>query len=479
MKTTLLRSVLLVAAAALVIPLGAAQPRPKPPNIIVFLCDNLGYADTTPYGSKLHRTPNIERLAAEGRMFTHFYSAANICTPSRAGLMTASHARRINLHASVNSGGVLQPGEPIGLNPSEITVAEVLKPAGYATMLIGKWHLGDQPIFLPTRQGFDQYWGIPYSDDMHARPEKPAWPELPLMRGEVVIEAPVDRDYLTQRETQEAIRFITEQKDRPFFLVISHAMPGSTRAPYSSPAFKGKSKNGPWGDSVEEIDWSAGEIAATLKKLKIDDTTLIVWTSDNSATHRPPHSGSNAPLSGYMNSPSEGGMRVPFIVRWPGRVPAGTVCSEFASLLDLLPTFARLAGMSVPADRKLDGKDIWPLIAGEPGAVTPHESFLFYHSDQLQAIRSGAWKLFLPLTERRIGPGKVQKVNLPARLYDVVQDPAEKNDLAAQHPDVVQRLRRLAAAASDDIGDLNTQGTGQRAAGWVHGADGPRMKPKP
>jgi arylsulfatase A len=459
----------------LVGPLSAAGSRPRPPNIVVFLCDNLGYGDTTPYGSKLHRTPNLERLAAEGRKFTHFYSAASICTPSRAGLMTGSHARRLNLHMNVRNGGVLQPGEPIGLNPSEITIAEVLKTAGYATMLIGKWHLGDQPVFLPTRQGFDQYWGIPYSDDMHARPEQP-WPPLPLMRNETVIEAPVDRDYLTQRETQEAIRFITEQRERPFFLLLSHAMPGSNRTSFASPAFRGKSRNGAWGDAVEEIDWSAGEILATLRRLDLEQNSLVIWTSDNSATRRDPPQGSNAPFSGFMGTPSEGGMRVPCIVRWPNRVPAGTVCEEFASLLDFMPTFAGLAGVSPPTDRVIDGKDIWPLMAGVAGAVTPHEAFFYYHFDQLQAVRSGVWKLFLPLERVRGQSAKApQKINVAARLYDVVTDPAESKNVAGQHPDVVARLARLAAAASEDIGDLGRQGRGMRPAGWVFDADGPRL----
>ena len=475
MQTRYLRWVMFGVLAA---HLFAAEPPARPPNILVFLCDNLGYADTTPYGSKVHRTPNLERLAAEGRRFTHFYSAASICTPSRAGLMTGSHARRLNLHMNVRNGGVLQPGEPIGLNPSEITVAEVLKTAGYATMLIGKWHLGDQPVFLPTRQGFDQYWGIPYSDDMHARPEQP-WPPLPLMRNETVIEAPVDRDYLTKRETEEAIRFITEQQQRPFFLLLSHAMPGSTQAPFSSPAFRGKSRNGAWGDSVEEIDWSAGEILAALRRLKLEENTLVIWTSDNSATRRQP-GGSNAPFSGYMGTPTEGGMRVPCIVRWPGRVPAGTVCEEVASLLDFMPTFAGLVGMSPPTDRIIDGKNIWPLMAGQPGAVTPHQAFFFYHFDQLQAVRSGAWKLFLPL-ERVRGPSAKapEKKSVAARLYDVVKDPAESNDVAAQYPDVIARLRKLATTASEDIGDLGTQGTGTRPAGWVFNADGPRLPTKP
>jgi arylsulfatase A-like enzyme len=456
-------------------PASAAAPAARPPNFIVFLCDNLGYADTTPFGSKLHRTPNLERLAAEGRKFTHFYASANVCTPSRAGLMTSSYARRVNIYQNVRTGPVLQPGEPIGLNPSEFTIAEMLKTVGYSTMLIGKWHLGDQPVFLPTRQGFDHYWGVPYSDDMDARPGQP-WPPLPLMRDETVIEAPVDRNELTRRETEEAIRFITAEKDRPFFLIISHAMPGSTQASFASAAFRGKSRNGLWGDAVEELDWSAGEVMNALRQLRLDQNTLVVWTSDNPATRRNPPNGSNAPFSGYMGTPTEGGMRVPCIVKWPGHVPAGTVCTELGTLMDLMPTFGRLTGAKIPTDRIIDGKDIWPMMAAEKNAVTPHEAFYYYHFEQLQAVRSGPWKLFLPLKRQRAQVAKApETVNSAARLYNVVTDPAEASDVATQQPEVVARIEALAERARDDIGDMGHPGKGQRPAGWVFEPEAPRL----
>jgi arylsulfatase A len=455
----------LVALAATFAPPAAAA---RPPNVLLFFTDNLGYGDLGAYGSTLHRTPNLDRLATEARKFTHFYTAANVCTPSRAGLMTGIHPRRLNLHANARSGPVLQPGEPIGLHPSEITVAEVLKTAGYTTMLIGKWHLGDQPVFLPTRQGFDEYWGIPYSDDMTPR-EGQTWPPLPLMRGETVIEAGPDRNELTQRETAEAIRFITANRARPFLLIISHAMPGSTHAPFASDAFRGKSRNGPHGDSVEELDWSAGEVLGALRKLGLDNDTLVIWTADNSATRRSPFGGSNAPLSGHMNSTAEGGNRVPFLVRWPGRIPAATTCDELATMMDLLPTFARLAGVAAPGPDVIDGRDIWPLLAGTPGARTPHEAFYYYHYDQLQAVRSGPWKLFLALDRVRAGPvGAPKEGRVPARLFNVVTDPGEKNDVVAAHPDVVARLVALAAKGREHIGDHAFEGRGVRPAGWVH-----------
>ncbi|MEY4940196.1 MAG: Arylsulfatase [Verrucomicrobiota bacterium] len=458
---------------------GASAQSARAPNFLVFFCDNLGYGDIGAYGSKLHRTPNLDRLATESRKFTHFYTCANVCTPSRVGLMTGNYARRLNLFQNVRNGPVLQPGESIGLNPSEVTMAEVLKTAGYRTMLIGKWHLGDQAPFLPTRQGFDEYWGIPYSDDMDPR-EGQKWPPLPLMRNEVVIDAPVDRNTLTQRETTEAVRFITANREKPFLLIISHAMPGSTRAPFSSPAFRGKSRNGPYGDSVEELDWSAGEVLGAVKRLGLEENTVVVWTSDNPATRRDPEQGSNAPLSGNMGTPAEGGMRVPFLVRWPGRVPAGTVCEELGTMMDLLPTFAQLAGATAPAPNLIDGKDIWPLIAGEKNAKTPHEAFYYYQFEQLQAVRSGPWKLFVPLEFQRFQSAQPPKrVGSPARLYNVVEDQGESRDVAAAHPAVVKRLLALAEKGRADIGDLNLRGRGERPAGWLFQAEMQRLPAAP
>jgi len=456
--------------------LAAAAPSKtaRPPNFVIFFCDNLGYGDVGCFGSKLHRTPHIDRLAAEGLKFTDFYVSSGVCTPSRSSIMTGCYPRRINMHLSDTGGAVLQPVAQKGLHPSEITIAEVLKAAGYRTAIIGKWHLGDQPQFLPTRQGFDEFFGIPYSDDMTARPEKP-WPELPLMRGEEVIEAPVDRDYLTQRYTQEAIRFITANRQQPFFLYLPQAMPGSTTHAFSSPAFRGKSANGDWGDSVEELDWSTGEILASLKNLGLDEHTLFVWTSDNGAPKRNPPQGSNAPLTGWGYSTREGGMRVPCLVRWPGHVPAAAVCREVATTMDLLPTFARLAGTQPPQDRPIDGRDIWPLMSAQPGARSPHEAFYYYHMDQLQAVRSGQWKLYLPLDSLVIqGRGRPKQ---EAALYDLAADISEQHNLITQQPDVVQRLTALAEKAREDLGDLGRPGRNQRTAGQEPNPT-PRVKPE-
>jgi arylsulfatase A-like enzyme len=382
------------------------------------------------------------------------------------------------MHRNARGGAVLQPVEPIGLNPEEWTIAEMVKSRGYATMILGKWHLGDQPPFLPTRQGFDAYVGVPYSDDMTPRPEQP-WPPLPLMRDEKVVEAPVDRDTLTVRETEDAIRFITEKRDRPFFLYLAHAMPGSTTAPFSSPAFRGKSKNGPWGDAVEELDWSAGQILAALQRFGIDQHTLVIWTSDNGAPQRNPPQGSNLPLGGSGYSVAEGGMRVPCIVRWPGRIPPGTESSELATMMDLLPTFAALTGGQLSERNPIDGKDIWPLLAGAPGARSPHPAFYYYTQDQLQAVRAGPWKLYLPLAQRRNRSGKMENVSDAARLYDVVDDPGETKNLVAANDEVVGRLTTLADVARAEIGDAGRPGRGQRPAGWVADPQPQRLRWNP
>ena len=476
---SLLKNVRVVglALAALLLNSGfaaGAAPASRPPNFIILFCDNLGYGDVTPFGETVHRTPNLERMAREGMKLTHLYAASGVCTPSRAALMTGSYPRRVNLHKNARGGGVLQPVEPIGLNPSEVTIAEVLKASGYVTGMIGKWHLGDQGPFLPTRQGFDSYIGIPYSDDMTPR-EGQVWPDLPLMRNETVIEAPVDRNELTRREAEDAIRFITENRERPFFLYLPHAMPGSTRSPFASAAFRGKSRNGSWGDSVEELDWAAGQILDAVRRLGLEKNTLVLWTNDNGAPRREPVQGSNLPLGGWGYTTAEGGMRVPGIAWWPGTIPAGTVCAEMTTLMDVLPTFAALAGGKLPP-HPIDGRDIWPLLAGRPGARSPHSAFYYYHGEQLQAVRSGRWKLYLPLAAQRnfVGPAasgkapaKADGAPQVARLFDVVDDAAESRNVFAQHPDVVASLTKHAESAREDLGDVGRPGRGQRPAGWV------------
>ena len=435
------------------------------PNIVLLFCDNLGYGDVGCFGSKKHRTPQIDQMAAEGVRLTSFYSASGVCTPSRAALMTGCYPRRVGLHKTDPDGAVLRPVSPNGLAASELTIAEVLKSQGYRTTCIGKWHLGDQAELLPTRQGFDSFFGIPYSDDMTPR-DGQIWPELPLMRNETVIEAPVDRDLLTKRYTEAAVSFIEQNRQGPFFLYLPHAMPGSTSSPYSSEAFRGKSANGPYGDSVEEIDWSTGEILGAIKRLGIDQNTLVIWTSDNGAPRRNPPQGSNAPLGGWGYTTMEGGMRVPCVARWPGKIPAGKSCDELCALMDMLPTFAKLAGGKAPTDRKIDGHDIWPLLTATPNAKTPYAAFYYYHMDQLQAVRDDRWKLHLSLASRSTNL-RDATTSSDARLYDLENDIGETTNVAAANPAVVQRLEALAELARQDLGNRDQVGAHQRPVGRV------------
>ncbi len=454
--------------------------RATAPNIIIVLLDNLGYGDLGCYGNRVHRTPHCDQLAAEGVRFTSFYSTSGVCTPSRASLMTGCYPRRVGLHVNDAGGAVLRPVDHKGLHPDEITIADVLRARGYRTGCIGKWHLGDQLPFLPTRHGFDSYFGIPYSEDMVPHESRPHWPPLPLMRDETVVEAPVDRDTLTRRYTEESIRFITENRGHPFFLYLPHAMPGSTDRPFASPAFQGRSANGPYGDSVEELDWSTGELLATLERLGLDEQTLVVWTSDNGAVGWDPPQGSNAPLRGYGYDTSEGAQRVPCLLRWPGRVRAGSVTDEVASMMDLLPTVARLAGGEPPTDRVIDGHDLAPLLLGAADGTSRYDEagFFYYHLGQLQAVRSGPWKLYLPLADQvRNLAGDTQAA--PARLFDVRTDPGETRELSAEHPAVVARLAALAERTREDLGDEGREGRGQRPAGWVEQPTARTLPPAP
>ncbi len=453
-------------ALALLLP-GGASSAARQPNFILILCDNLGNGDVGCFGSTVHRTPNLDRMARDGLRLTSFYSASGVCSPSRAALMTGCYPRRVEMHVSGGNMAVLRPLDTRGLNPDEETMAEVLKKAGYTTACIGKWHLGDQPEFLPTRQGFDEYLGIPYSDDMTKDKFPDTWPELPLMRGEKVIEAPVDRDTLTKRYTEAAADFIARHKEQPFFLYLPQAMPGSTKDPFAGEGFKGKSANGHYGDSVEELDWSAGEILKALEKHQLEADTLVVWTSDNGAVRRVPQQGSNAPYRGWGYSTSEGGMRMPCILRWPGRVPAGAVCDELSTMMDFLPTFARLAGAPLPP-KVIDGRDAGPLWFTDKPARSGYDEagFFYYQTHQLQAVRAGDWKLYLPL-EKKTGLGNAKPERVPAGLFDVRHDVTEEKEVAAEHPDVVVRLTKLAERARTELGDLDRPGSAQRPAGRV------------
>ncbi len=415
----------------------------KSPNFIIIFTDDQGFEDIGCFGSPKIKTPHLDKLATEGRKFTSFYSANSVCSPSRASLLTGCYPVRVSI------SGVLFPRHEIGLNPDEITIADLLKSKGYVTSCIGKWHIGHKPKFLPTRQGFDSYYGIPYSNDMTIDPEanlaadiklregftldrirneKPKKDFVPLMRNEEVIEYPCDQTTLTKRYTEEAVKFIEENKDKPFFLYLPHTMPHIPL--FASEKFKGKSERGLYGDTIEEIDWSVGEIMKSLRDNNLDENTLVIYTSDNGPWKlKGGRGGSAHPLRGFKFQTYEGGMRVPCIMHWKGKVPAGSSCDEITATIDLLPTIAGLSGAEMPNDRTIDGKDIWPLIAGKKGAQTPHEIYFFYKGNKLESARQGKWKL------RRSG-----KKSQSVELYDLASDISESKNLAKENEILVNEM---------------------------------------
>jgi arylsulfatase A len=429
------------------------------PNFIVIFCDDLGYGDLGCYGSTRNRTPHIDSLALAGRRFTEFYSSSPVCTPSRASLMTGCYPRRVGLHEDYTGHWVLIPRSRRGLHPTEITIAEALKEEGYATACIGKWHLGDQPEHLPTQHGFDFYYGIPYSNDMQSKGRGD--PPLPLVQQNTVIEAPADQSTLTKRYTEQAIQFIESQQNRPFFLYLPHTFPHVPL--FASPAFHGKSANGRYGDAVEEIDWSTGEILTCLDRLDLAKNTLIIFTSDNGSSSR--NGGSNKPLAGAKGSTMEGGMRVPMLARWTDRIPAGSTSSALCSTMDLLPTFCALAGATIPM-KKIDGHDIRSLLFRADPASSPYEAFYYYRRRQLQAVRWGDWKLHLTLKQTHpnwTSAGPLGKAR-PGKLVNLGSDLQERRDLSKENPEVVKRIQTLVDQALRSLGNDAQQGTEQRAA---------------
>lgn len=434
------------------------------PNIVFIFADNLGYGDIGCFGSQIHKTPNIDKMAKEGITLTSLYSSSPVCTPSRASLLTGCYAQRVDMHWDDKNGAVLRPVSSKGLNPEEITIAEILKDRGYATACIGKWHLGDQPDFLPVKQGFDYFFGIPYSEDM-VPSHSPEWPDLPLVKNEKVIEAPAELTTTTRRYVGEAIRFITENKNKPFFLYFPENLPGSRKMPVVDHRFQGKSVNGAWGDAVEEIDWSVGEIIKTLNKLGLEEKTIIVFTSDNGAPHGKSRKGmgSNEPFSGPGYTTMEGGMRVPCIVKWHGRIPEGRSNNELCTMMDWFPTFAEIAGAKVPEDRIIDGRNIWALLLDEAGAKTPHEVFYYYYTNKLQAVREGKWKLYLPSDHKN---NRINK-DIPLKLIDLSRDVKEMNDLSEMFPEVVERLKLHAEQMAGELGNGSRRGKAVRPAGYV------------
>ncbi|HNR30287.1 MAG TPA: sulfatase [Candidatus Hydrogenedentes bacterium] len=439
-------------AATLALPARGDELPARKPNFVVILTDDQGYGDVGCFGAEGFETPHLDRMAAEGMRLMDFYSAAPVCTPSRAALMTGCYPLRVGLP------DVLFPQSKIGLNPEEITIAEILKAQGYATGCFGKWHLGHHPEFLPMRHGFDEYFGLPYSNDMIPSPERPpGYPELPLIDGEEAIETNPDQTQLTTRYTERAVQFIERHKDEPFFVYLPHSMPHVPL--FVSDKFAGKSRQGLYGDVIMEIDWSVGRILDTLKRLDLDEHTLVFFSSDNGPwLIYGDHAGSAGRLREGKTTTFDGGQRVPGIARWPGRIPAGSVCREVAAMFDLLPTFAHLAGSAPPADRVIDGRIIWPLLSGRLGVQSPHDTFYFFRSDELQAVRAGRWKLHLPHTYNRIEtpgtggkPGKYAQGTIESALFYLPDDPGETRDFAAAQPKVVERLTAMAHAFEQDL----------------------------
>jgi arylsulfatase len=474
---------------ALIVMLLAAFARAETPNVVFIFADDLGYADIGCFGAKDIATPNLDRLASEGTRFTNFLVAQAVCTASRAALMTGCYSNRVGL------AGALNHTSKIGINPSETILPELFKARGYATAIFGKWHLGHEPPFLPTRHGFDEWLGLPYSNDngpLH--PTIRGIPSLPLYEGENVIERDPDQTQFTTRLTERAVGFIERNKERPFFLYVPHIMPHVPIA--VSEQFRGKSQLGLYGDVVKELDWSVGEIVAAIDRCGLREKTLMVFTSDNGPfLSYGEHAGSAAPFREGKLTTFEGGVRMPFIARWPGRIPAARTCDELLASIDLLPTFARLIGAPLP-QAKLDGLDVWPLLAGDT-AKSPRDTFLYYSGDELQAVRRGQWKLHFPhdylTTAAEPGRGgkpsnwgKMQPKSIEESgirgiasrhgyrverieksLFDLTADPGETKNVVADHADIAADLESLAESARADLGDTLSQhtGTGLRPVG--------------
>jgi arylsulfatase A len=421
-----------------------------PPNVVILFADDLGYGDLGCYGHPTIRTPNLDRMAAEGMRFTSFYAAASVCTPSRAALLTGRLPVRNGMDGEKKR--VLFPDSAGGLPASEITLASALKEKGYATACVGKWHLGHLPQYLPMKFGFDSFFGLPYVNDMDRVPDrgpkgraaffdpKIEYWNVPLMRGEKIVERPADQHTLTKRYTEEAMTFIRAHKEKPFFLYLAYAMPHVPL--FASEKFQDKSPRGLYGDVVEELDWSVGEVLQTLKKEKLDGNTLVVFASDNGPwlTFNT-HGGSAGLLREGKGSTWEGGMRVPGLAWWPGTVPAGTVTQDMASTMDLFVTALKLAGAKVPDDRPIDGVDLTALLTGK--GKSPRDTMFYYRGTKLYAVRHGPWKAHF-ITEPAYGKGGPSEHD-PPLLYHLGRDPGEKADVARDNADVVARLKEVAA----------------------------------
>ncbi len=445
----------------------ATAADPSPPNIVIIFIDDQGYADIGPFGAVGYSTPNLDRMAQEGRKFTNFHVPQPICSASRAGLLTGCYPNRIGIV------GALGPKDRHGLGPDEMTLAEMVKQKGYATGMAGKWHVGRPTQFLPTHRGFDEYFGLPYSNDMwpyHPEAKPGTYPPLPLIEGDRVLKeslSPEDQDELTTQYTERAVHFIEANKDRPFFFYLAHTM---VHVPlHVSEKFRGKSGHGLYGDACQEVDWSVGEVLGTLRRLHLEQKTLVIYTSDNGPwLSYGDHAGSAGPLREGKGTQWEGGTREPCLMWWPGTLPAATATDTMLMTIDLFPTLAHLLDAKLPP-HPIDGLDVWPIIAGTPGAANPHPGYAFYYEEnQLQAVTGGdgRWKLQFPHTYRTLGGRPGGHGGVPAKyeqrqvehneLYDLQSDVGEAHDCAAEHPEVVAQLEAYAETVRADLGDALT-----------------------
>lgn len=471
--------------------IGTKSKDKQPPNVVVIFIDDMGYADINPFGATKYETPNLNRMAAEGRRFTDFVVSSAVCSASRSALLTGCY------HVRVGISGALGPKSNNGLHADEVTLAELCKTKGYATAVYGKWHLGHHPKFLPNRHGFDEYYGIPYSNDMWplhprsvaAREKDPnaeiPWAALPMIEadknGYRIINpemTPEDQSLMTKQFTNRAVSFIKKNKDKPFFVYLPHPM---VHVPlYASKEFLGKSKAGLFGDVVMEVDWSVGQIMKTVEQLGLADNTLVIFTSDNGPwLSYGEHGGQASPLREGKGTMFEGGYREPTLMWWKGKIPGGTTCDQLCSTIDILPTVASLINAELP-EHTIDGKDIRDLMLGTPGVKSPHEAFYcYYGGGQLQAVRNERFKLVFPHQYRTLAGGQGGVGGLPVNyqqqkiglsLFDLDQDVSESNNVYDKYPEVVAQLMASADVARADLGDrLNKiQGRGKRSAGRLN-----------
>jgi len=467
---------LLCCLLALVSSLAAAAT----PNIVIIFMDDMGYADVGCFGAQGYQTPNIDKLAAEGRKFTNFHVAQPVCSASRTALLTGCYPNRLGMH------GALGPSAKHGINADEMTIAELVKQKDYATAAVGKWHLGSLPQFLPVKHGFDEYYGIPYSNDMwpyHPQAKKGSYPKLPMVENDHVVDeeiTPEDQTHLTTDYTAHGVTFIEKNKDKPFLLYLAHSM---VHVPlFVSEKFKGKSGKGLFGDVMMEVDWSVGQIMDTLKKHGLEENTWVIFTSDNGPwLSYGDHAGSAGPLREGKGSCWEGGTRVAGIMKWPSKIPAGTTTDTMMMTIDILPTIAHVIDAKLPA-HTIDGLNCWPIVAGDNGAKNPHDFYAFYYEqNQLQAVTSGdgRWKLQLPHKYRSIAgvtekaqngiPVLYKQVTIDQpELYDLYTDISESKNVAADHPEEVARLQKHAQTIREELGDSlmkQPKGSGTREPG--------------